>query len=84
MASLYIKDSQTAARVDRLAQRLGETKTATVNRALQLLEEQVQADDPPPKDFVAWMKWHRARNPLPPKVADADKAFFDEMWGEEP
>jgi len=84
MASLYIKDGKTANRVDRLAQRLGETKTATVNRALQLLEEKLEVDDPPPKDLVEWVKWRRARHPLPPKVAEADKAFFDELWDEEP
>ena len=87
MASLYIKDPATAERDDRLARQHGTTKTALVGRALDALEraepEQVQADDQTgPDDPVEWIKWHRARNPLPPKVREADKAFFDRMWGE--
>lgn len=84
MASLYIKDSATAARAARLAARLGLTKTAAVNRAFDALERDLP-DETPPKDFVEWMKWYRARNPLPPPTGlKADKAFFDEMWGEDP
>jgi antitoxin VapB len=85
MASLYIKDAATAERVARIAERLGATKTATVNRALDALERASGDTETPPTDFVEWVKWHRARNPLPPPTGlKADKAFFDEMWGEEP
>lgn len=89
MASLYIKDAVTAGRVDRMARQRGTTKTALVARALDALEKAepapvpVSIDDIPPTDFVEWMRWHRARNPLPPPTGrKADKAFFDRMWGE--
>lgn len=87
MASLYIKDPATADRVDRLAKRWGTTKTALVGRALDALERveplpPLDEDDAGPTDPVAWVKWHRARHPLPPKVRETDKAFFDRMWGE--
>jgi len=86
MASLYIKDAKTAERVTRIAERLGTTKTAALNRAFDALEQSLpRDDDTPPTDFVGWMKWYRARNPLPPPTGlKADKAFFDEMWGEDP
>lgn len=86
MASLYIKDAKTAERAARIAERLGTTKTAALNRAFDALERTLPPyEDTPPTDFVEWMKWHRARNPLPqPTGLKADKAFFDEMWGEEP
>ena len=85
MASLYIKDPVTADRVTRVADRLGTTKTAALNRAIDALEQIMADADTPPGDFVEWTKWYRARNPLPPPTGQkADKAFFDEMWGEEP
>lgn len=86
MASLYIKDAATAARVERMARQRGITKTALVGRALEVLDQsepQSNAqEDKPPADPVAWIKWHRARNPLPPRIGVADKAFYDRMWGE--
>ena len=86
MASLYIKDENTTERVTRMARQRGETKTALVGRALDALEQAEPmsiADEAEPVDFVEWMKWHRARNPLPPPTGKkADKAFFDEMWGD--
>lgn len=85
MASLYIKDPHTAERVARVAARLGTTKTAALNRAIDALEQIMADENTPPTDFVEWMKWYRARNPLPPPTGlKADKAFFDELWGEEP
>jgi antitoxin VapB len=37
------------------------------------------------RDLLAWLDDHRRRNPLPPPTGvKADKAFFDEMWGEDP
>ena len=88
MASLYIKDAHTADRVARMAHQRGTTKTALVGRALDALEQiepplATPADDAEPTDFVAWMQWHRARNPLPPPTGRvADKAFFDDLWGD--
>lgn len=84
MASLYIKDSETAARVERVARRLGTTKTETVNRALAALEERLGPDEPPQPGFAERMRAYRAAHPLPPPTGlKADKAFFDKLWGEE-
>ena len=86
MASLFIKNPATADRVERLAKQLGSSKTALIDRALDALEKSGPAPtgdaDTPPDDAVEWIKWHRARNPLPPRIGEADKAFFDRMWGE--
>ncbi|WP_419809739.1 hypothetical protein [Sphingomonas sp.] len=86
MASLFIKNPMIAGRVERLAKQHGTSKTALIDRALDALEriEPAAFADPdmPPDDPLEWMKWHRARNPLPPKVREAGKAFFDRMWGE--
>ena len=87
MASLYIKDPVTAGRVERLARQRGTTKTALVGRALDALEQiEGEAAPPgaetPPSAPLEWIRWHRARKPLPTKVGNADKAFFDRLWGE--
>lgn len=83
MASLYIKDADTADGVRRMARRLGSTQTEVVRRGLQALERELPDDAPAAKpDFVAWLDEYHRRNPLPPKIAEADKAFFDRMWGE--
>ncbi|MES2755167.1 MAG: type II toxin-antitoxin system VapB family antitoxin [Pseudomonadota bacterium] len=84
MASLYIKDERTAAKVARVAARIGVTKTEAVSRAMDRLEETL-----PPvnqkRDFATWLAAWRLENPLPPPTGlKADKAFFDEMWGEDP
>ena len=84
MASLYIKDSRMAEQADRFAKRLGTTKTEAVRRAFAALDEKLGPEAVKP-DFVEWMKQYRRDNPLPPPTGlKADKAFFDELWGEEP
>ena len=89
MASLFIKDGATAARVTRMARQRGTTKTALVGRALDALEQaeptssSAEGETAEPSDFAEWMKWHRTRNPLPRATGrKVDKAFFDRMWGE--
>ena len=85
MASLFIKDPVTAGRVERMAKRLGTTKTDAVRRAFDALEEQLE----PQKGQIRsgslldhLNAWQEA-NPLPPPTGlKADKAFFDELWGE--
>ncbi len=79
MASLYIKDSDTADRVTRIAQRLGTTKTEAVRRALLALEEQLPND--PADDLVAKLHaWQRA-HPLGRATGlAADKAFYDSLY----
>jgi antitoxin VapB len=85
MASLFIKDQATAERVGRFAARLGTTKTDAVRQALDALEDKLAAADPiPPRGSLSerMAAWRKA-NPLPPKVHEADKAFFDWLSGEE-
>ncbi|HEU0065864.1 MAG TPA: type II toxin-antitoxin system VapB family antitoxin [Sphingomonas sp.] len=84
MASLFIKDTQTAEQVRTLAKRLGSTQTEVVRRAVSALERELAPhDDVQRPDFVSWIARHRRENPLPaPTGAKADKAFFDAMWGE--
>jgi len=82
MASLYIKDHETAALANELAARLHTTKTEAVRDTLRRRIAELPPIEPKP-DFVAWMKAHRAANPLPLATGlKADKAFFDTMWGE--
>jgi antitoxin VapB len=84
MASLYIKDEIVSDRVKDFAQRLGVTQTETVRRALDALEASVPAAEKK-RDLLAWLDDHRRRYPLPPPTGvKADKAFFDEMWSEDP
>lgn len=84
MASLYIKDGKMAERATQLARRLGTTKTDVVRKAFEALEEKLGPENTKP-DFLAWLIAHRRDNPLPPPTGlKADKAFFDEMWDEEP
>jgi antitoxin VapB len=86
MASLYIKDEETAAIANRVAVLLGTTKTATVKRALRELEAGLTTiRSTPEQTTVEWLHEYRKKHPLPPPTGlKADKAFFDEMWGEDP
>lgn len=86
MASLFIKDSETAALAAELAALRGVTKTVAVRDALM---EARQTYAPPPKqrptfdEAITWLDRYREEHPLPPPTGlKADKAFFDEMWGE--
>lgn len=83
MASLYIKDGETAALAAEVAALLGTTKTAAVRDAL--LRRRSELDDATPKqDVVTWLKDYRRRKSLPPTPGPiADKAFFDWLSGEE-
>lgn len=83
MASLYIKDSEVAGRVHRIAQRLGTTKTEAVSRALAALEERIGPDRLNRQPgFAERMSAYRADHPLPPKIRETDKAFYDRLWNE--
>lgn len=84
MASLFIKDSETAALATEIATRLGTTKTEVVRDLLRRKKAELGNEEPKP-DFLEWMRQYRRDHPLPPPTGlKADKAFFDEMWGEEP
>lgn len=85
MASLYIKDDETAALAGRMAERLGTTKTATVKRALRELEAALSTHRREPmQSTVEWLREYRKEHPLPPPTGlKADKAFYDWLSGEE-
>jgi antitoxin VapB len=82
MASLYIKDSETAELATELAARLGVTKTEVVRDLLRRRRAELGMA-PSQSSMLDRMNAWRRENPLPPAVGPiADKAFFDEMWGE--
>lgn len=84
MASLYIKDPDTAGRVAAIARQLGTTKTEALRRALDALEKQLSPAERT-STLLEKLDAYRAAHPLPPPTGKkADKAFFDEMWGEKP
>ena len=82
MASLYIKDSETAAVVSRVARRTGKTKTALVRELATAREAEL--DRAASRDDLAARvaELHRRFPPERPKVAPDHKAFFDAMWGD--
>lgn len=83
MASLYIKDNETAALADRIARRLGKTKTDVVRTALQKIEAEL-GPERPVESTAAWLREFRRAHPLPaPTGLKADKAFYDWLSGEE-
>ena len=84
MASLYIKDSETAALAAELAAELGTTKTEAVRDALRRrITEIASPKAKSKKDLLEQLDAWRTANPLPPPTGlKADKAFFDELWGE--
>lgn len=83
MASLFIKDSETAALATELAAKLGKTKTEVVRDLLRERKAELAAKEPR-QDFVAWVAEYRRKHPLPaPTGLKADKAFYDWLSGEE-
>lgn len=82
MASLFIKDNETAELATELAARLGTTKTEVVRDLLR--RRKAELIDRPKPDFVAWLEDYHRTHPLPlPTGLSADKAFYDGLSGEE-
>ena len=82
MASLYIKDAETAALADRVSRRLGTSKTDAVRRALVALERSLP-ERPSVAMLIADLDAWRRDHPLPPETGGpADKAFYDRLWDE--
>jgi antitoxin VapB len=80
MASLFIKDAQTAALAAEVARRTGKTKTAVVREALQEFRQKLPPE-PAKRDFVEQWAEYRRLNPLPPLSGlKADKAFYDSLY----
>ncbi|KQM36103.1 type II toxin-antitoxin system VapB family antitoxin [Sphingomonas sp. Leaf10] len=83
MASLYIKDPETAAAVARVAKRLGRSKTEVVRDAVLRVEDDLDKTEPR-RNLIEWMREYRLKHPLPPPTGlEADKAFYDWLSGEE-
>lgn len=83
MASLYIKDSDTAALVAGVAERSGMTKTALVRELAAAREAELDRADPVKEQrhkLDAIWREHSFPRASGTKV---DKAFFDRMWGED-
>jgi antitoxin VapB len=77
---LYIKDNVTAELVAELARKRGVSKQAAVKLAVQAELERDQNRRPLRERLAAL----RAADPLPPPTGlPADKAFFDQLSGEE-
>lgn len=84
MASLYIKKAETADLAQEVAGLLGTSKTEAVHDALLRRRQELTAAARA-AGFIAKLDAWRAEHPLPPPTGrKADKAFFDEMWGEDP
>ena len=84
MASLFIKKPETNCLAQEVAEMLGTTKTEAVHDAL-LRRRNELAGRSRADEFREKLDAWRVANPLPPATGRlADKAFFDEMWGEDP
>lgn len=83
MGFIELRDETLAGRVSRLAQRLGTTEEDAIGQALRAYEARLNMDEPMPdkrRDFTAWVKEYRRRNPLPRATGlVADKAFYDSL-----
>ncbi len=83
MASLYIKDGETADLAQQVASRLGTIKTDAVRRALHSLALQ-ETSTIPSTSTVQWLLDYRAAHPLPGRErTKADKAFYDSLSDED-
>ena len=85
MASLFIKDAETADLAADLAKQLGTTKTQVVRRGLRELQDRMaKAAQPKRKPMAEWIREYREKNPLPPPTGfKADKAFYDSLNDED-
>ena len=72
VASLYIKDEETAALAAEVAKRLGTTKTEAVRTALREKKASfvVEPDDRP--DIIEWLRERRRTHPLKDTGLKAD------------
>jgi len=84
MGALYIKDERTAFLAERVATKLGTTKTEAVRQALEKLEAEIApAVTTDELSTVALMREFRKKYPLPEKLGPVpDKAFYDALSGD--
>ena len=85
MASLFIKDPETADLVARVARRKGKSKTMAVKELFRQEEAKLdQAEAPRRRPIAEWLKEYHRANPLPPPTGlKADKVFFDSLNDED-
>lgn len=83
MASLYIKDAETAEMVARVAKRSGLTKTALVRELVAAREAQLEAEVKPLTLRERLEKFWREHPLGEPTGLEADKAFYDSLNDEE-
>lgn len=85
MASLFIKDAETAGLVERVARRQGKTKTQAVRDLFTEAEARMDAEQPlKRKPMAEWIREYREKHPLPPPTGfKADKAFYDSLNDED-
>jgi antitoxin VapB len=81
MASLYIKDHETADLVRRVAARSGKTNTALIRELAKAREEELDHAEPtqltPREKLEKFWRDHPRPRPAP---FVADKAFFDNLY----
>ena len=83
MASLFIRKAETNELAREVAELLGTTKTDAVHDALSRRKQELTTGTSADALLARLDAW-RAVNPLPPPTGlKADKAFFDELWGED-
>ena len=82
MASLYIKDAETAALVARVAKRSGVTKTALIRELAAAREAELQERDAPISSWERLQKFWQDHPLGEPTGLVADKAFYDELSGD--
>jgi antitoxin VapB len=83
MASLYIKDSETAELATELAARLGVTKTEVVRDLLRRHKAELASTTPGSSMRERLRAWREA-HPLGESTGlEADKAFYDSLNDEE-
>ena len=82
MASLYIKDPETAALVSRIAKREGLTKTALIRELARAREAELEQGDAPISSWERLQKFWQDHPLGEPTGLAADKAFFDELSGD--
>lgn len=81
MASLYIKDSETAALAERVARIRGVTKTKAVRDALDVALREIRPRESK-MDLIEWIENRRKERPLRATGRKSDKPFFDALWGD--
>jgi antitoxin VapB len=82
MASLYIKDADTADLVRRVAARSGMTNTALIRELAKAREAELDRGERRIRARDRLERFWR-EHPLPPPTGlKADKAFFDELSGD--